>query len=95
MSVGTLTLTPSVVVGPATVAGAVTLECPAEPGDITVQLTSSQSTVAQPTVPSITIPRGASGGSFTVLALDVPAESSAVIGAEANRRKKTKKLIVQ
>jgi len=44
-----VTLTPSPVVGGATVAGLVTLECPAGPGDIEVALTSTKGFIAEPT----------------------------------------------
>jgi hypothetical protein len=78
-----LTLSPNPVVGPNSVVGTVTLECPAAPGNIVVTLTSSNTAVAS-TPASLTIPAGSATGTFTVTTADVSAVSSANIKAIAN-----------
>lgn len=93
IGVRSLTLSPNPVVGPDSVVGTVTLECPAAPGNITVALTSSSTAVAQ-TVPSITIPAGSSTGTFTVTTADVSAVSTANIKAMANGISRTVTLTV-
>jgi probable HAF family extracellular repeat protein len=62
----TAALSPNPVVGGNTVSGVVSLECPAAPGPIVVSLSSSNSAVAAPTVPTVTIPAGAVSGAFAV-----------------------------
>jgi len=71
IGVASLVLSPNPVTGPGRVDGSVLLECAAAPGPITVQLTSSDSTVAWPNVPSIVIPAGAATGRFTLSTADV------------------------
>jgi hypothetical protein len=79
-----LQLTPNPVTGPANVTGVVKLECRAPAGGITAQLSSSNPTVANPTVSSITVPGGASSKSFTVSTANVSSARSAIIKATAN-----------
>lgn len=93
VGVASLTLSPNPVAGPNSVAGTVTLECPAAPGSITVALTSSNAAVAG-TVPSLTIPAGFTTGTFTVTAADVSVASSANIKAVANGIARTVTLTV-
>ena len=62
----TLALSSTRVRGGTTVNGVVTLECPAVPGAIAVSFTSGNAAVAAATVPNITIPSGATTGSFNV-----------------------------
>jgi probable HAF family extracellular repeat protein len=62
----TLTLSPSTVRGGTSVNASIVLECPAVPGAIAVSLTSSNASVAAPTQSSITIPVGATTGSFSI-----------------------------
>jgi probable HAF family extracellular repeat protein len=61
-----LTLSPSTVRGGTSVSASIVLECPAVPGAIAVSLTSSNASVAAPTQSSITIPVGATTGSFAI-----------------------------
>ena len=83
IGVASLTLSPNPVVGPRSVTGTVTLECPAAPWNIVVTLSSSNTAVAN-TVPSLRIPAGSSTGTFTVTTADVSAVSYANIRATAN-----------
>ena len=77
--VKTLTLSPNPAAGGATVNGTVTLECAAPPGGAVVSLTSTNTSVAAPTVPAITIPAGAVTGSFSVRTSHVAARATATI----------------
>ena len=79
-----LALSPNPVTGPNGVVGTVTLECPAAPGSIVVNLTTSNAAVAKPAVASITIPAGAASGTFSVTTADVSAVSTANIRATAS-----------
>ena len=76
-----LTLSSSRVRGGTTVSGTVTLECPAAPGAVAVSLTSSHAAVAQPTQPSITLPAGATSGTFAVTTTAVSSDTSVTISA--------------
>ena len=76
-----LTLSPNSVRGGTTVSGVVTLECPAAPGAVAVSFTSSNPTVAAATVPSITLPAGATTGSFAVRTAAVSSQTSVTIYA--------------
>jgi hypothetical protein len=89
-----LALSPNPVVGPATVTGTVTLDCPAAPGGITVTLSSSTPGVANPTAPSLTVPSGATQGTFAVSTADVSIQSFATIKAVAGGVTKSVKLTV-
>jgi len=93
IGVASLTLSPNPVVGPNSVIGTVTLECPAAPANIVVALTSSNAAVAS-TVPSLSIPAGSTTGTFTVTTADVSAVSSANIKATANGIARTVTLTV-
>ncbi len=77
----TLTLSSTRVRGGTTVNGVVTLECPAVPGAIAVSFTSSNAGVASATVPNITIPSGATTGSFSVRTSAVSSETTVTIYA--------------
>lgn len=83
IGVASVSLTPNPVIGPAAVTGTATLECPAAPAGIAVTLASNQSATASPAVPSITIPAGASSGTFRVNTTDVSVVTSATITATA------------
>jgi probable HAF family extracellular repeat protein len=72
----TVTLSPSPARGGTLVGGTIALECPAAPGAIAVSLTSSNPSVAAPTQSSITIPAGASSGTFTVRTSSVSSETT-------------------
>lgn len=82
--VGALGLNPNPVVGPNSVTGTVTLECPAPAGGMTVKLSSSNPAAASPTVSSINMPAGTRSQTFTVRTLDVPSSRTAIIRANAN-----------
>jgi hypothetical protein len=76
-----LALASSRVRGGTTVSGTVTLECPAAPGAVGVSLTSSNSTVAAPTQPNITLPAGATSGTFSVRTSAVTSDTPVTIYA--------------
>ena len=96
IGVKSVTLTPNPVVGGSSVTGKVTLEAkiPAGFSGITVTLSSSNPSVANPTVTSITIPAGASTGAFTINTSHVAANTAVTISAAANSISKTAKLTV-
>ncbi|MFL6197882.1 MAG: alpha/beta hydrolase fold domain-containing protein [Thermoanaerobaculia bacterium] len=97
IGVASLALSPNPVIGPAPVQGTVTLECPAGPGGIAgiaVALSSSSTGVARPDVASLTIPAGASQGTFSVTTADVTVQSYARIKATANGLARSVKLTV-
>ena len=77
----TLALASARVRGGTTVSGTVTLECPAVPGAIAVSFTSSDAAVAAATVPNITIPAGATTGTFSVRTSAVTSETAVTIYA--------------
>jgi hypothetical protein len=79
-----VTLTPDPVVGGATVAGRVTLQCRAALGDVLVWLSSSDPGVALPSERWVIVPEGRRTGTFTVETTAVPAPATAVIKARAN-----------
>jgi hypothetical protein len=89
IGVSSLVLSPNPATGPGAVSGSVLLECAAAPGPITVQLTSSDRTVAWPNAPSIVIPAGAVTGRFTVSTADVAATRWVNIKAAAGGVAKT------
>lgn len=64
------------------------------PCDITVALSSTQPTIAQPAVPSLLVPAGTRTKTFGVNTNTVTVSSSATIKATANGRAKSKKLVV-
>lgn len=79
--VKTLTLSPNPVTGGATGGGDITLECPAPTGGAVVSLSSTNTAAAQPTTSSITIPAGATTGSFSVRTSSVAADTPVTIWA--------------
>jgi hypothetical protein len=94
MGVKTVLLSPDPVVGGATVAGIVALQCAAGPGDITVSLSSTKPDLAAPTTATVTIPVGTNFLPFEVMTTPVTAETKATIAATANGVKKSKALVV-
>jgi hypothetical protein len=94
IGVKSLTLTPNPVVGPNAVTGTVVLEHAAAPGSINVTLTSTNPSVANPTVGTITIPAGVTSKTFTVRTTDVSTSSTATIKATANAVSKSRTLTV-
>lgn len=85
IGVKTLTLSPNPVVGGQSVTGTVTLHCAASPDDTIVSLSSTAPSVANPDMPSITIPAGLTTGTFT-LSTQNPTSTNkiAIIKATAN-----------
>jgi acetyl esterase/lipase len=83
IGVASLSLTPNPVVGPADVAGTVTLECAAAPGDVAVSLTTTASSIAYPSISTLVIPAGSTTGTFTVHTADVSAPYTVNIRATA------------
>ena len=77
----TQTLSPNPAAGGARVSGTITLECPAAPGPVVVNLSSGNQGVARPTTPSITIPAGGRTGSFSVQTSVVSASTNVSIYA--------------
>lgn len=94
IGVASLTLSPNPVVGPGSVDGTVSLECPAAPRDITVALSSSSTGVASVSVPSLTFSGGETTKTFTVTTADVSIQSFATIKAAAPATSKSVKLTV-
>jgi probable HAF family extracellular repeat protein len=92
MGVLAVTLTPSTVIGGKPVAGKVTLECGAAPASITVTLSSFNAAVANPTVASLTIPKGQSSASFQVTTKKVASRVLVTIQASANNVSKSANL---
>jgi hypothetical protein len=87
-----VTLTPNPVVGGTPVAGMVTLECPAGPGDIEIALTSTKAFIAEPTTDTILIPFGAQALPFEVRTTPVFAPVDVTVKATANEVTKSRKL---
>ena len=77
----TLTLSPNRTRGGTTINATVVLECPAMPGPVAISLTSSNPAVASATVSSITLPAGATTGSFVVRTTGVSADTPVSIYA--------------
>jgi probable HAF family extracellular repeat protein len=90
----TLTLSPNRIRGGGTVSGTVSLECGAAPGAVAISLTSSNTGVASPAVPSITLAAGAISGTFTVKTSTVTAETPVTITASVFGVRKTVTLTV-
>jgi hypothetical protein len=94
MGMLSVALVPSPVVGGNAVAGTAKLECKAGPGPISVDLASSNVTIANPATSRITVPAGAQTGAFSVATNPVPASIRATITATANGTTKQKVLTV-
>jgi probable HAF family extracellular repeat protein len=90
----TVALSPNPATGGATVNGTITLECAAPAGGIVVSLTSSNSTIAAPTVSSVTIPAGATTGSFSIRTTKPAVSTSVSIYATVYGVRKTTTLTV-
>jgi hypothetical protein len=87
-------LTPNAVIGGATVAGKVTLDCNAAPGSVTVTLSSYDPSVATPVPSTLIIPKGQSSGTFNVTTKHVTTREKISITASANGTGKSPTLIV-
>lgn len=89
-----VTLSPGTIAGGGDVAGTVTLECPAEPADITVTLWSTKPGAAEPDVTTLVVPRGSQSAGFEVTTYPVPVITKPSIKAKANDVTKAKVLVV-
>jgi hypothetical protein len=94
ISVKSVALAPNPVVGGAPVLGAVTLDCNAQPADLTVALSSTRPSAAAPATASIVVPQGTDSKTFNVTTAPVVAPTSATIKASALGTTKSKKLVV-
>jgi hypothetical protein len=89
-----VSLAPTAVIGGNAATGTVSLECAAAPAAITVSLSSNQPGVASPAVATITLPAGASSGTFIVNTTTVAATTSPTITATANGKAASRVLSV-
>jgi len=94
MSVQSISLTPNPVTGGVPVNGVVTLECNVTLAPIVVDLDSSRSSAAEPTVSSVTVTTGNKSAPFSVLTFDVSAKTKVKILATANELTKAKALTI-
>lgn len=94
ISVASVALSPNPAKGGTNVTGTVTLEAVAAPGSITVTLSSTNPSVANPTVSSITIPKGSKKGTFTVSTTTVTSNTVVTIKATSSGITKSKALTV-
>ncbi len=94
IGVQSLKLSPNPVVGGGTSTGTVTLECAAAPGDITVALSSTNPSVAQPDAPTLLFAAGTRTLTFPVNTSDVTTASIATIKATASGTTKKSKLTI-
>jgi WD40 repeat protein len=95
IGVSSLTLTPNPVTGGTPVSGVVTLEC-AGPAGVTVHLSSSIPSAAQPAPSDVAIPSGQKTGNVAVTTAPVSATKKPSIKAETvpDAQSKSKKLVV-
>ncbi len=84
VGVGSLALTPNPVTGGNTVSGTVTLNCIAQPGDVEVKLTTTNSGIARPSVSTLIIPAGTTTATFTITTFSAVTTRHATINASAN-----------
>jgi len=94
MGLSAVKLSPSTVVGGKDTTGTVTLECAAGPGPVTVDLSTSNVTVASPVAPTVVVPQGLKSRTFTVATNPVFSKSSAMITGEASTTTKARRLNV-
>lgn len=87
-------LVPNPVIGGASVAGTVTLQCPAGPGDVVVSISSSIPSVAVPATPAVTVPAGTQTWPFGVTTFVVDRQRLPTISVTANGISKGKTLTV-
>jgi hypothetical protein len=94
IGLSSVSLTPASVVGGNQVTGKATLECKAGPGPITVDLSSTNPSIANPVAASIVVPQGLQSATFNVTTNAVLAKTTASIAGTANGIKKSKTLNV-
>jgi len=90
----TLAFSPNPVTGGATASATLTFECAAPSGGIVVSLASGNAAVAAPTASSVTIPGGATTGSFSVRTSHPASSTSASIYATVYGVRKSAALTV-
>ncbi len=94
MGLSSLSLRPTRVVGSLPTVGTATLECPAGPGPVTVDLASSQPGVANPVAASVVVPQGIRSAPFDVATSAVLSRTKASIKGTANGLEKSRTLTV-
>ena len=94
ITVAKLALAPNPVVGGNAVTGTVTLDCGAAPADISVALSSTKPTLAQPNVSSLLFPVGTKTLTFSITTSSVTATTAATIKASSSGTTKSKKLTI-
>jgi hypothetical protein len=82
------------VAGGTRVRGTLELECPAEPGEVTVRFSSSDPDAADPVAAVVTLPAGALVLPFEVVTGPVTKRTRALVTAEANGVSKSRALVV-
>jgi hypothetical protein len=87
-------LVPNPVIGGASVAGTVTLQCPAGPGDVVVGISSSVPSVAVPVTPTVVVPAGTQTWPFGVTTFPVDRQRLPTISVTASGISKGKTLTV-
>jgi hypothetical protein len=93
-NLASISLNPNTLSAGQTAMGTVTVSAPAGSGGIVVSLSNSNSSVA--TVPaSVTIPQGATSGTFTATALNLSKGNFTTITASYNGVQKTERLNVR
>lgn len=93
VAVGNLALDPASVVGGMQSAGRVTLTAPAPSGGITVQLSSTNTSLARVSA-SLTVPAGSTSATFNVLTLTTAETKTALISATAGGETRSVSLTV-
>jgi hypothetical protein len=94
IGMSTVTATPTSVVGSHPTVGKAQLECRAGPGPITVELASSDPSVAVPVAASVVVPQGSQSANFAVATNAVTVKSTVQISGTANGISKSKTLKV-
>ena len=94
ITVAKLALAPNPVVGGNAVTGTVTLDCGAAPANISVALSSTKPTLAQPNVSSLLFPVGTKTLTFSITTSSVTATTAATIKASSSGTTKSKKLTI-
>lgn len=94
MALLSIALAPTSVVGGGVVAATAKLECKAGPGDILVELGSTNAAVANPAVPSVVVPAGTQSVPFTVTTAPVIKTTKPKIVGTANGVSKSRTLAV-
>lgn len=94
MGLLSVSLTPNPVIGGNAVSGTATLECAARPGNILVELSSTNAVIAKPSSVSVVVPTGVQSVPFTVKTVPVLATKYPKISGKANGIVKSKVLTV-